>query len=298
MFKKYFLIFPLLLCSVVLFAEEFDFPKLTEEDLPGIEFKREQIFKGEELYGYINGGAEVYLEYGFEALSLQEFLYQGFIYKVQIYKMRSPEDAFGIFSLFRYACGEDSLFEKLHCVTKYQTKIINGAYLIEVSSGKTCRENDCEIIEIARLVLSRMEQSEYDIPGLFKIKDFLPFQNNIQYFAGEIALRNAFSEWSEKFSSYSNWKMYFIKLKMNGKYYYFADITFDKENDVNSFYEQHGLNINNKNMQFNNIKRGKQYVWWIAPNRILYAQSYLKKAPTKILGQHIKYYVNDNLKAE
>ncbi|MDZ7636238.1 MAG: DUF6599 family protein [Bacteroidales bacterium] len=43
------------------------------------------------LYGYINGGAELYLEYGFDTLiSYRSGYARGGIFKVEVYRMKDP----------------------------------------------------------------------------------------------------------------------------------------------------------------------------------------------------------------
>ncbi|MFH1862636.1 MAG: DUF6599 family protein, partial [bacterium] len=54
----------------------------------------------EELFDYMDGGAELYLEYEFRALFVREYhFHEGGDLCVEIYKYSKPEDAYGIFSL-------------------------------------------------------------------------------------------------------------------------------------------------------------------------------------------------------
>lgn len=60
------------------------------------EIKRERIFTGTGLYGFMNGGADQFLEYGVSKLTTRDIVYKGNEYTVDIYEMPTPEDAFGI----------------------------------------------------------------------------------------------------------------------------------------------------------------------------------------------------------
>ncbi|MEJ2537268.1 MAG: hypothetical protein P8048_09495 [Calditrichia bacterium] len=42
---------------------------LEENQIPDLQIKETQTYAGKELYGYIDGGAEIYLEYGFVKLA-------------------------------------------------------------------------------------------------------------------------------------------------------------------------------------------------------------------------------------
>lgn len=56
-------------------------------------------YQGEDLFFLINGGAEVYLEYGFEEVMATDYQRNESKIHVESYKMRNPLAAWGIFSL-------------------------------------------------------------------------------------------------------------------------------------------------------------------------------------------------------
>ena len=53
------------------------------------------------LFEYINGGAEIFFEYGFSRLITQEYIYDDEIIMVDIYEMNDTAAAFGIYSVNR-----------------------------------------------------------------------------------------------------------------------------------------------------------------------------------------------------
>lgn len=57
-----------------------------------------EVFKGKKLFDYMNGGAELYLAYGFVEIAVWNYQTAGNKATVEIYEMGSPADAFGIFS--------------------------------------------------------------------------------------------------------------------------------------------------------------------------------------------------------
>jgi len=71
------------------------------EDCPGIEVSGEsKLYVGDDLFSLINGGAELYHEFGFVEVLVAEILIPGLApLEVEIYDMGSPEAAWGIYSL-------------------------------------------------------------------------------------------------------------------------------------------------------------------------------------------------------
>lgn len=81
-----------------------------------VEVKRERIFTGTGLYGFMNGGAEQFLEYGVTRLTARDVVYKGENYSVEIYEMPSAEDAFGIYSLHIFKCQRADMLGCIDCL--------------------------------------------------------------------------------------------------------------------------------------------------------------------------------------
>ncbi len=79
-----------------------DFPLIRKGDLPGAKFLSSRNYNGAALFGYIDGGAELYLEYGFLVVSVTEITFMDGKYKTEIYKINGPEEDFCIFSVSKY----------------------------------------------------------------------------------------------------------------------------------------------------------------------------------------------------
>ncbi|MFO7733128.1 MAG: DUF6599 family protein [Candidatus Aminicenantes bacterium] len=64
-------------------------------------------YEGEALYTYINGGAEIYHEYGFRRVILQDYKSgQGKPVSLEIFEMETPAAAYGMFTFKRSGKGE------------------------------------------------------------------------------------------------------------------------------------------------------------------------------------------------
>jgi hypothetical protein len=79
------------LVAVLLMAPASDY--FPEESAGKIE-----VFKGKKLFDYMNGGAELYLAYGFVEIAVWNYATAGNQATVGVYEMGGPAEAYGIFS--------------------------------------------------------------------------------------------------------------------------------------------------------------------------------------------------------
>lgn len=147
-----------------------DFPVLNKTDLPGATFSPSRSFTGESLYGYIDGGADLYLEYGFTGVIASEFVYQKRKYKTEIYKMNNPEAAFGIFSVSRFRCKARPAFTTYTCQNKYQLQICAGQYYISIVNESGTGADSTASILIGNIITGKIKNPSADIlsflPGI------------------------------------------------------------------------------------------------------------------------------------
>ena len=113
---------------------------------PQAEIKNERIFTGTALYGFMNGGADLYYEYGFKELVTREIVYNGEEFTVDIYTMNTPLDAFGIYSIHACKCMRTDSLGRFDCLSKYQLQAVDGnAYVsIVFQSGSDAARKDAD----------------------------------------------------------------------------------------------------------------------------------------------------------
>jgi hypothetical protein len=158
-----------------------DFPLVNKADLPEAKFSSSRTFNGTALFGYIDGGAELYLEYGFSVVSVTEIEYMQGKYKTEIYKMNGPEEAFGIFSVSKYRCLDMPSLSEFTCRTKYQFQICKGPYYISIINGTGTRSDSIASAKIGSILTDKIKDKEIDLSqylpgiqdGLLKTKCFL-----------------------------------------------------------------------------------------------------------------------------
>lgn len=111
-----------------------------------------RVFPGAELYGHIDGGAELFLEFGFDVLTLQRYRRGEDEFALEIYRMTDPEAALGIYLM---KCGRetpDAGFPDRHTVGRYQLAFVKGRYYVLVTSVQGKPELQPVLLEFGRSV--------------------------------------------------------------------------------------------------------------------------------------------------
>ncbi len=123
---------------------------------------RAQFYKKDSLFGYIDGGAEIFFQYGFEELSVLRYSGDGGAGRtdeksaaIEFYRMSSPADAFGIFSVKRDG-GEvtSPRVDAVHWLTETQANLAKGEFFVSIQA-EGCRADEVEVL--AAEVASRIQ---------------------------------------------------------------------------------------------------------------------------------------------
>ena len=91
-------------------------------------------FEKNGLYGYIDGGAELYLEFGFDDLLVQKYTHDSAELALEIYRMECPACALGIYLMRR---GEETPIAGIsarNTGSRYQLLAVKGNALVQVNN--------------------------------------------------------------------------------------------------------------------------------------------------------------------
>lgn len=132
----------------------------------GIEEAQSRTFTETSLYGYINGGAELYLEYGFDTLIVTELVCEGRDIKVEAYRMKDPEAAFGIFSVSRFRCNGGAGMTEYICRSAYQLQFSKGPFYVSIINDTGVESDQKKSAEIAAFIIEQIPDPPFD-PGSF-----------------------------------------------------------------------------------------------------------------------------------
>ncbi|MDL2212521.1 hypothetical protein LJC29_00960 [Bacteroides sp. OttesenSCG-928-N06] len=103
---------------------------LHAQDEPQVQ--RERQFAGTALYGFMNGGADLYFEYGVQQLISRDILYGSQEFTLDIYQMPTPADAYGIYSMHVFRCQRADTLGTINCLSAYQYQMAVGSRYISI----------------------------------------------------------------------------------------------------------------------------------------------------------------------
>ena len=112
-----------------------------------------RIYKGKELYKFIDGGADLFLEYGFvQALAMDYQKASGESINLEIYEMRDPGAAYGIYSV---RSGEDAAMMDIGQgggAHPYYIMFWKERYYVSVAASDSTQECRIGLEAVARAV--------------------------------------------------------------------------------------------------------------------------------------------------
>lgn len=131
-------------------------------------------FYKHDLYGHIDGGAELFLEFGFEKLLVQRYQKDTLEIDLEIYEMTEPEAALGIYLM---KCGRETPLAEIparHTVNPFQLTVVKSNYFIQVNSFSGRKDLVPAMQSLVNQVLARIPDSEE-----IKLFSYLPDSNLI-----------------------------------------------------------------------------------------------------------------------
>jgi hypothetical protein len=176
-----------------------DFPVLTKTDLPKAKFTGTREFNGESLYGYIDGGADLYLEYGFASVRVTELVQKRDKFKIEVWKMNDPESGFGIFSVSRFRCNDRPDFSTFTCLNKYQLQICAGSYYMSIINESGTPESSEESLIMGKILAGKIREASYDPAGFFPDIQAQTIRNQARVVKGKLGIINGIPELEEFF---------------------------------------------------------------------------------------------------
>jgi hypothetical protein len=130
----------------------------TLSGMDGVGSVQSRTFTESSLYGYINGGAELYLEYGFDTLMVTEMEVDGSDIKLEVYRMKDPEAAFGIFSVSRFRCNGGAGLTEHICRSAYQLQFCKGPYYVSIINDTGSEADQKRSADLATILVANIAE--------------------------------------------------------------------------------------------------------------------------------------------
>ncbi|WP_280744403.1 MULTISPECIES: DUF6599 family protein [unclassified Parabacteroides] len=189
-----------------------------------VELKRERTFAGAGLYGFMNGGADQFLEYGVQQLVTRDLVYEGEEYTIEIYEMPSPEEAFGIYSLHTFRCQRADTLDCIDCLSPYQLQAVSANKYISVVFPSGSRAAMERVDELIRMYVPLGNEYNPQIPSLLKLES--PYSGRLKYLKGPLSVSAASFSFSKLVEGLSYTGVWFVSQKPSKDYralVYFSD---------------------------------------------------------------------------
>ena len=181
-----------------------------------------QSAEGEQLFVLINGGAEIYLEYGFKSAVLASYRNEKEkTISVEIYEMTDPAGAFGVYGFKTGDEGKEVSIGNQGQVEEYFLNFWKGSFLVTVSGPDSSDETIEALTGIAKTIEAKIKvRGEKPL-----FLDVLPLENldgrSMKYIRGPLGLmkngefgtENIFGVKEGIIASYGEHKAYVFKYR-------------------------------------------------------------------------------------
>ena len=149
-------------------------------------------FTADGLYDHIDGGAELFLEFGFNNVQVQKYKSGSDEIAIEVYEMQSDEAALGIYLT---CCGKETSvagIESRHSGSRYQFTILHGRYLVLINNFQGNSALLPVMVKFAQQILTTLPTAPCK-----PLLSVLPQQDLIagseRLLCGPVALQNIFT---------------------------------------------------------------------------------------------------------
>jgi hypothetical protein len=213
-------------------------PAIKADDFDNLKITRHEIFNGSELWGLINGGADLYLEYGFDKLLLQEITLNGEQFRIEINQMQDEISAFGIYSVSVYQCLEKGKLTENDCVNAYQYQFAKGniyTSLINYSGSEKARQVSFQMAE--KLIMA-IEPEAKDQPK-YSVRKSNPDREIVSsVYKGILGLQNGMPQWFSLFEGVGDFTLMVMTRKDSEGVFRAAVVDFPDAGQAKNFTEK------------------------------------------------------------
>lgn len=185
--------------------EPVTYPAIGTSDLPDAVFEAPKTYTGASLYGYMDGGADLYLEYGLAGARIDEVTMTGRKYTIETYRMNGPEGAFGIYSVSRYQCKSAPPLAPFTCLTPYQLQIVAGPFYINIINSSGASADSAASLKIGEAIVRKVTDKPADISRFMPEIPMETINREAILVKGELGLRNGAPDLADYFEGMSGY---------------------------------------------------------------------------------------------
>jgi hypothetical protein len=180
---------------------------------------------------------------GFQALMVQDIAWPQVRLKVEVYRMNSPEGAFGVYTLSKGKCIYQDTLATYDCAGPFQYLAAHGNLFVSISNETGTAVSQARFLEVADELILKNPQQRFNLPEPFNLPRFVKGKNNLVYLNGPVSLQNSLFPWQNIFLGV-RFSMFAISLVQPDNDIWFARIRFEEQQDMIRFLTLAGLTVN------------------------------------------------------
>lgn len=197
---------------------------------------RTESYQGRALSGYMDGGAELFHEYGFVSLSVQDVTSPtAGVLTVEVFLMSSPGAAYGVFSISHHGCTSQDTSLLYRCEGPYQVQGVAHERYIRIQS-----DTDGPAAKAARQrIFDALSQRLGRSPA--PVSPFFHGVLNVMLMHGPIGLQNGMPDLEELFDGQDGYAV--EACWVNGDEGAVAQVSFVDQARAQGFLAHHGVQM-------------------------------------------------------
>jgi hypothetical protein len=159
-----------------------------------------QVYVGDDLFTYIDGGAEVHREYGFDRVFVRDYMRGDDIIAVEVYRMTNA--AFGLFSFTRSSEDEPVALGSGGALSDYYLAFWSGNDMVVVTAQTEFESNKQSVLEVGRELAKKFPASGAEPEMMALLPEEGKVANSEKYIAGPVVMQNVAYSVGRFFSGY------------------------------------------------------------------------------------------------
>lgn len=236
--KVLYLMMVLVLCGGIVLAQEKEVKDslfIDLKDFPASEILRHDVYSPATLWGYIDGGADIYFEYGFVKAIVEDIRIKGVLFKCEIYEMKDPASAFGVFSISKSRCRERDSSYEFSCITNYQVQYARDKYYVSIINEKGTDEAKNTAKELGSIIACKLPSGSLKLPDIFYADKLFSYKDNIRLVKGILGIQNTLPELEEQFANISDYMIYYLPAETSSGFVNLYYTVFNSPDDLKIF---------------------------------------------------------------
>lgn len=228
---------------------------ITSADFPDAVVSRPDHYNTESIWDYMNSGADLFLEFGFTSLMVQELAWPDARIKLEIWQMNSPEAAYGIYSLSLIKCPVRDTLCGFDCLSAFGYQAAWGDLYLTLT-GEEGTGNDLRpFLPAVQTLMKKNPRTAFTLPEPFNDPIIRQGRRNLTFINGPVGLQNGMFPYQDLFTGV-RFGMFATLLTRSDLDVYFSRIAFLTPGDMLLFLGYAGLMKDNMPIPNTNTNDG------------------------------------------